>query len=235
MKQWKKFVGVVVLGAVMAVSAVSMAACGGSTQNYVFEAENATLYGGAQAKKNVTDDGLNTKKYDASGVGCVEALSSSSATGAYVEWTINATKEGTATLTAVMASRYITEWTDEGITIGDLTLDGNISVTVNGEAIDLTGKTVTAPNPAKSNGKKCADGSDLDGQWWTDLQFGHTWRDIDLGSITLKEGANTIKITGIKQDEKVYSKFAPMVDCIKLDNVTTELSFTSINNFADED
>lgn len=204
-------------------------------EEYVFEAECAELGGSATAKSKLTDDGLDVEKYEASGDGCVEGLSSNSDVGASVTWTIEAADDCTAELSIVMASRNISEWTDDGITIEDLVLADGVTVTVNGEALDLTDLVVKAPDPNSSNGKKVADGGELDGQWWVDVAFGHAWDEVDFGTINLVKGENVIVVTGVVQDELPYSKTAPHIDCLKLKNAGAELSFEEILNLDDED
>lgn len=203
--------------------------------NYVFEAEYAALSGNAGARSNLTDDGTNTQLYEASGVGDVEGLSSNTDVGASITWTITADADCTADLTFVLATRSVSSWTDDGITLEDLVLADGVSITVNGEELDLSGKVVKAPENNTSDGKKVNDGSDLNGQWWVDVSFGHTWNDVDLGTVNLTAGENTIVITSTVQDELPYSKTAPQVDCIKLTNATAALSFEEIDNLAEED
>ena len=221
--------------AVLTMTVCMAAAFADEAEEYVFEAEYAELNNGAEAKSNLTDDGLDILKYEASGIGCVERLSSNSDVGASVTWKITADADCTADLSFVMASRNISEWSDDRITIEDLVLADGISVTVNGEELDLTDLTVKGPAPKNSEGKKVADGGDLDGQWWVDVAFGHAWDEVSFGTINLVAGENVIVVTGIKQDEVPYSKSAPHIDCLKLTNAGAALSFEEIDNLEDED
>ena len=225
----KKILSLVLTLAMVLCAAAALA------EDYTFEAEYAALTGTAQAKSNLTDDGTDTVKYDCSGMGCVEGLSTNSDVGASITWIVSADADCTANLIFVMASRNVSAWTDDGITIEDLILDGNVSITVNGEALDLSGKIVAGPAEKTSEGKKVNDGSALNGQWFVDIGFGHAWCEVDLGTVNLTSGENTIVITALQQDELPYSKSAPHVDCIKLNGATATLSFEEIDNLEDED
>ena len=74
----------------------------------------------------------------------------------------------------------------ETYAIKDMNLAESLSLTLNGDAVSLQGKTLTGNNSFKFD----------------------NWEEVDLGSVQLKQGVNTFVFTAITQ--------GPNVDCIKL-------------------
>ena len=74
----------------------------------------------------------------------------------------------------------------ETYAIKDMNLAESLSLTLNGDAVSLQGKTLTGNSSFKFD----------------------NWEEVDLGSVQLKQGANTFVFTAVTQ--------GPNIDCIKL-------------------
>ena len=123
-----------------------------------------------------------------------------STVGNSITWTVNADAAGAADLTFVLAScanEYAADYSS--VTHKDVALDGHLEITVNGNALDTTGKVV----PADKNA--------------TQATYDY-YQDVTFSGVALNAGANTItiKVIGIGSNQMVQE--CVNVDCLKVSN-----------------
>ena len=124
--------------------------------------------------------------------------------GNSITWTINADAAGTADLTFVLASCFNETAADySSVTNKDLPLEGHLAITVNGTALDLTGKVLPGKGDATAT--------------WGCYDY---YQDVTFSDVALNAGANTVKIevAGIGSNPQVQE--AANVDCLKVSNYT---------------
>ena len=122
--------------------------------------------------------------------------------GNSITWTVNATEAGAADLTFVLASCYNEYAPDySSASNKDLPLEGHFEITVNGNALDLTGKVL----PGDKNA--------------TQARYDY-YQGVTFNGVALNAGANTItiKVTGIGSNQMVQE--CANVDCLKVSNYT---------------
>lgn len=201
----KKMKTAIALACLLAL-ALSLAACGGSTEAYVFEAEHALITDGTGTWAPVTQVGIDMNTDKPARVDGISNISD----GTTLTWKITADKAGSATITLRVGS-HLREWGIDDAQINAIAdISQALSLSVNGAPVAITGSVPGGPQTVPEDADEGA--------------LAYFIADIPV-EIQLKAGENVISFTALGTSND-YNLF---MDSLAVKTGST-LTFTETDN-----